>query len=114
MLGDEGGQGGVGEDGRSRCVPSVDSKRGRSIRHDTVKEGLVERIGFAPIRRSPVKTQPPPDGKFGLQESIREARVATWVTKPDDSRSPQRSIVVAGGGALRVDGLHRRFVLSSG
>ncbi len=63
MLGDEGGQGGVGEDGRLRCVPSVDSKRSRSIRHDTVKEGLLMRIGFNPIRRSTTEDPtPPPDG----------------------------------------------------
>jgi len=51
MLGNERGQGGLGQDARSRCVPPVDSDRGRSIRHNKLKEGLAERIGFNAIRR---------------------------------------------------------------
>jgi hypothetical protein len=37
MLDNEGSQCGVGQDARSRCVSPVDSERGRSIRHNTVK-----------------------------------------------------------------------------
>jgi hypothetical protein len=57
MLGNERSQGGVGKDASSRGVSPVDSACGRSIRHNTVKEGLAERIGFTAIRDSQPKQE---------------------------------------------------------